>query len=292
MLWKTYRVVETTEGALEMLSACRGKARVIAGGTDLIPRLKDREMEVECVVDITGIEDLSKIEGEGDWVRIGAAVTHHQIISSPFIREEVPLLAEAAAEVGTPQVRNQGTVVGNIINAQPAADTAVSLLALGAEVRVVSEGGSKWLPLADLYEGVGISRVKSDREFVSEVRCPVIQKNQGWAYLRMRGRNDQWLPTLNTAVLITAKGGKFISGAIVVAPVSPRPFRARKAEEMMSGSSLTEKTIRAIAQKASEDASPRDSLLRGSSEYRKEIVSVLVRDALRKAVQNLKRDEC
>ncbi len=291
MLWKTYQVVKTAEEALETLDLHRGKARIIAGGTDLIPRLKDREMEVECIVDITGIEDLKKIEINGSRVTIGAAVTHHQVVSSALLREKIPLLVEAAAEVGTPQVRNQGTVLGNIMNAQPAADTAVALLALGAEVRVVSRSGSKWLPLADLYEGVGISRVKSDRELAVEVRCPVIQKNQGWAYLRMRGRNDEWLPTLNTAVLITAKGKKFISGSIAIAPVAPRPFRARKAEEMMKGASLTEKTIAAVSRKASEEASPRDSLLRGSSEYRKEMVSVLVRDALRRAVKNLRRDE-
>ncbi len=290
MLWKTYRVVKTTEEALETLKVYAGKARIIAGGTDLIPRLKEKELEVECAVDITRIEGLNKIEREGGLVRIGAAVTHHQVISSPFLREMVPLLVEAAAEVGTPQVRNQGTVLGNIINAQPAADTGVALLALGAEVKVISRNGSKWLPLGNLYEGVGISRVKSDQEFAAEVRFPVILKNQGWAYFRMRGRNDQWLPTLNTAVLITAKGKKFISGSIVIAPVSPRPFHAQKAEEMMRDSSLTERTIGAVAQKASEEASPRDSLLRGSREYRKEIVAVLVRDALRKAVQNLKRD--
>ncbi len=290
MLWKTYRVVKTTEEALETLKVYAGKARIIAGGTDLIPRLKEKELEVECAVDITRIEGLNKIEREGGLVRIGAAVTHHQVISSPFLREMVPLLVEAAAEVGTPQVRNQGTVLGNIINAQPAADTGVVLLALGAEVKVISRNGSKWLPLGNLYEGVGISRVKSDQEFAAEVRFPVILKNQGWAYFRMRGRNDQWLPTLNTAVLITAKGKKFISGSIVIAPVSPRPFHAQKAEEMMRDSSLTERTIGAVAQKASEEASPRDSLLRGSREYRKEIVAVLVRDALRKAVQNLKRD--
>lgn len=290
MLWKTYRVVKTAEEALETLKVYGGKARIIAGGTDLIPRLKEKELEVECVVDITGIEGLKKIEVEGDMVRIGAAVTHHQIVSSSLLREKVPLLVEAAAEVGTPQVRNQGTVLGNLINAQPAADTAVALLALGAEVKVISRSGSTWLPLTDLYEGVGISRVKSDREFAAEVRCPLIQKNQGWAYLRMRGRNDQWLPTLNTAVVITAKGKKFVSGSIAIAPVSPGPFRARKAEEMIRDSSLTERTIGAVAQKASEEASPRDSILRGSSEYRKEIVSILVRDALRKAVQNLKRD--
>jgi aerobic carbon-monoxide dehydrogenase medium subunit len=107
----------------------------------------------------------------------------------------------------------------------------------------------------------------------------------------MRGRNDQWLPTLNTAVLISAKGEKFISGGIAIAPVAPRPFRARKAEEMMRCASLTEKTIAAVSQKASEEASPRDSLLWGSSEYRKETVSILVRDGLRRAVKNLGRDE-
>lgn len=290
MLWKTYRVVKTLEEALETLNGYKGKARIIAGGTDLIPKLKERELQVECVVDITGIEDLRKIDIEGKMVSIGAAVTHHQIISSSLLREKVPLLVEASAEVGTPQVRNQGTVLGNIINAQPAADTAIALLALGAEVRIVSQNDSKWLPLEDLYEGVGISRVKSDRELAVEVRCPMIQKDQRGAYLRLRGRNDHWLPTLNTAVIVTARDRRFVSGSIAIGPVAPRPFRPRGAEELMKGASLTEKTIDAVSQKASEEASPRDSLLRGSREYRKEMVGVLVRDALWKAVQNLKRD--
>jgi CO/xanthine dehydrogenase FAD-binding subunit len=290
MLWKTYRVVKTREEALEALNASRGKARVIAGGTDLIPRLKDREMEVECVVDITGIEDLRKIGMEGDCVSIGATVTHHQIVCSPLLKEKLPLLVEAAAEVGTPQVRNQGTVLGNIVNAQPAADTAVALLALGAEVNVVSEKDSRWIPLEDLYEGVGISKVKSDQELAVEVRCPVIRKGQGYAYGRMRGRNDHWLPALNTAVVVTTKDKKFISGTIAIAPVTPRLFRAKKAEKMIKGASISEKTIAAVAQKASEEATPRDSVLRGSRKYRKEMVAILVRDVLRKAIQNIRKD--
>jgi carbon-monoxide dehydrogenase medium subunit len=290
MLWKTYRMVRTTKETLEALKAYKGKARIIAGGTDLIPKLKDRELEIECAVDITGIQDLKKINIEGDRVRIGAAVTHEEVASSVLLKEKVPVLVEAAVEVGTPQVRNQGTVLGNIINAQPAADTAVALLALGAEVRVLSQKDSEWIPLEDLYEGVGISKVKSDRELAVEVRCPTIKKNQGCAYLRMRGRNDHWLPTLNTAVVITAEEKKFVSGAIAIGPVAPRPFHAREAEKMMRGASLTEKTIAEVARRASEEASPRDSLLRGSSEYRKEMVGVLVRDALRKAMQNLERD--
>jgi len=289
MLWKRYQVVKTVEEALETLDSYKGKARIIAGGTDLIPKLRERELEVECVVDITAIDDLGKIEVDGKMVRIGASVTHHQISSSSLLREKVSLLVEAAAKVGTPQVRNQGTLVGNIINAQPAADTAVALLALGAEVRVVSQRGSKWMPLEDLYEGVGISRVKSDRELAVEVRCPMIEGNQGWAYLRMRGRNDHWLPTLNTAVLVTVKGKRFVSGSIGIGPVAPRLFRSRGAEEMLRGASLTEKTISAVAHKASEEASPRDSLLRGSREYRKEMVAIIVRDTMRKAIQDLKR---
>jgi carbon-monoxide dehydrogenase medium subunit len=283
-------MVRTLEEALEALKAYKGKARIIAGGTDLIPKLKDRELEIECVVDITGIEDLQKINVEGDSVRIGATVTHQQIASSLLLKEKVPILVEAASEVGTPQVRNQGTVLGNIINAQPAADTAVALLALGAEVRVLSQEDSQWIPLEGLYEGVGISKVKSDRELAVEVRCPTIKKNQGCAYLRMRGRNDHWLPTLNTAVVITAEEEKFASGSIAIGPVAPRPFRARGAEKMIKGASLTEKMIEEVALKASEEASPRDSLLRGSREYRKKMVSLLVRDALRKAIRNLRSD--
>jgi CO/xanthine dehydrogenase FAD-binding subunit len=290
MLWRTYRSVKTTSEALEILNFHNGKARIIAGGTDLIPRLKEKELEVECVVDISAIEELKKIDVVEEMATIGAAVTHHEIISSSLLREKALLLVEAAGEVGTPQVRNQGTVMGNIINAQPAADTTVALLALGAEVKVLSQKGSKWLPLGDLHEGAGISKVKSDRELATEIRFPTLQKNQGCAYLRMRGRNDLWLPTLNIAVVITVKTKKFVSGSIAMGPVAPRPFRALEAEKMMQGASLTERTIAAVSQKASEEACPRDSLLRGSSEYRKEMVSVLVRDTLRKAVGNLKRN--
>jgi carbon-monoxide dehydrogenase medium subunit len=282
-------MARTTEEALEILEVYRGKARIIAGGTDLIPKLKDKELEIECAVDITGIENLKKISAEGDRVRIGAAVTHQAVVSSTLLRESVPVLVEAAGEVGTPQVRNQGTVLGNIINAQPAADTAIALLALGAEVRVLSEKGSNWIRLENLYEGVGISKVKSDRELAVEVRCATIKKNQGCTYLRMRGRNDHWLPTLNAAVVITAEETKFASGSITIGPVAPRPFRAIEAEKMMRGASLSEKTIAEVARRASEEASPRDSVLRGSSEYRKEMVTVLVRNALRNAMMDLKR---
>jgi carbon-monoxide dehydrogenase medium subunit len=288
MLWKNYRVAKTIEEALETLRADEGGARIIAGGTDLIPRLKDGALSVECVVDIGGIDHLKKIGMEGDLVVIGATVTHHEIVSSGLLKEKVPLIVEAAAEVGTPQVRNQGTVLGNIINAQPAADTAVALLALGAEVGVAYQNELKWLPLGDLYEGIGVSKVKSNRELAVGVRCSMIQRNQGCAYLRMRGRNDHWLPTLNTAVVVTTENKKFVSASIVVAPVAPRPFRAKHAEEMMKDAPLTDKVIVAAAQKASEEAYPRDSFLRGSGAYRKEIVAILVRDGLRKALRNVK----
>lgn len=289
MLWKSYQMAKTTQEVLEILRTYEGRARVIAGGTDITPKLKDGEMTVECLIDITNIEDLKKIELEGNLVRIGAAVTHHQIVSSALLKEKCPLLIEAAAEVGTPQVRNQGTVLGNIINAQPAADTAVALMTLDAEVRVVSQNGSKWWPLEDLYEGVGVSKVKSNQEIAVEVRFPMIQVNQGFAYIRMRGRNDFWLPTLNTAVLITIEDKKMASGSISIAPVAPRPLRAKKAEEILRGAPLTEKMIDRIAKKAFEEACPRNSLLRGSSEYRKEMVAILVRDALFRAVKNVKK---
>jgi CO/xanthine dehydrogenase FAD-binding subunit len=285
-LWDEYIFADSIAHGLEILDAYHGSSRLMAGGTDLILRLQEGGFQTQCIVDITRIGDLRRVSQSGDKVCMGATVTHAEAHSNPLIMEQLPLLSEASSHVGTPQVRNQGTIVGNVINAQPAADTAVALSALDGEVCIESKLGTRWEPLGDLYEGVGRSRVDSTQEIATALRCRPIKKGEGWAYLRIRGRNDLWLPTLNTAIWISVSDGRILSSRIAMGPVAPRLFRAKGAEELLNGSEICMALVERASQEASREANPRDSVLRGSSDYRKELARVLVRRAL---LQSLER---
>jgi CO/xanthine dehydrogenase FAD-binding subunit len=286
-LWDEYIFADSVSNGLNVLDSSQGKARLMAGGTDLMLRLQNGDFQVESIVDITRIKDLKRMSHSGDKIHLGAALTHSEIQSDPFIREHLPLLSEASSHVGTPQVRNQGTIVGNIVNAQPAADTAVALLALDAEVRVDSKQGVRWQPIRDIYDYVGCSCIDSTREILTAVRCRSIRRGEGWAYIRIKGRNDLWLPTLNAAVWVSLSHGKILSSRIALGPVAPRLFRASEAEAILNGSDLSAaaSAIERASREAMKEANPRDSALRGSGDYRKELVRVLVRRALREALE-------
>ncbi len=166
-MWDEYVIPKSVEEALQILQSREGEARIIAGGTDLVPELKDGAKNVRCLVDISEIESLRKIELDGDLIRLGAGVTHTQVASSELIREQASLLGEASAAVGSPLIRNQGTVVGNVVKRQPAADTAVALFSLCAEVEILSGKGTRRVPIGQTYEKLGVSRINSASEIVT-----------------------------------------------------------------------------------------------------------------------------
>ena len=141
--------------ALELLERFQGRARIIAGGTDIIPELRRREIEVEALVDISRLPGLNGIRREGDEIILGALVTHAQTAASPLIREKARLLADGAAAVGSPQIRNVATVAGNLVSGRPAADTSIPLLALQASVTLASKAGERMVPLTDFFLSVG-----------------------------------------------------------------------------------------------------------------------------------------
>lgn len=271
---------------LDILKERKGEARIIAGGTDLILDLKEETREVKYLVDITGIEELGRIERDGDSISIGAAVSHQQVVSSALIQERAPVLVEAALSIGSPQIRNQGTVVGNVVNAQPAADAAVALLALEAQAEVITRNGRRLMPLEELYRGIGVSAVDSTAEIVTALHFKGLADNQGSAFMRLAQRKALALPMLNVAVVITVQDGCFQDVRLVLAPVAPMPFRARKAEAALQGAAIGSAAINQAAEIAASEAQPRDSDLRGSAEYRREMVKVLVRRALEQAVRN------
>lgn len=217
-------------------------------------------------------------------IRLGAAVTHNQVAKSKLIQEKASVLARAARSVGSLQIRNTATVVGNVVNAQPAADAAVALVALGAVAEVVSPSGKEYIPVEKLYAGVGKSVLDSTSQIVTRIQFPALLKNQGSAYERLEQRKALALPMLNVAVVVSLADNRFQWARIVMAPVGPGPVRATEAEAILTGADVSLGNIENAAAAARAQANPRSSALRGSREYRLEVLPVLVRRALEAAV--------
>jgi carbon-monoxide dehydrogenase medium subunit len=289
-MWNEYLTPKSVQEALQILHSYKGQARIIAGGTDLVPELKDRIRKVDCLVDISEIDLLKSIEVDGDVIRIGAGITHGEVASSKLIWQRATLLAEAASSVGSPLTRNQGTIVGNVVNAQPAADTAVALFALEAKVEVLSEKGMRVVPIEDLYQTIGSSRIDSTSEIVIGLYFKGLQNNQGSAFVRLSQRKALALPMLNVAVVVTVQDGHFEETRIAVGPVAPLPFRSRKAEATLKNAFIGQEAIDRAAEAAALEVQPRDSALRGSAEYRREMVKVLLRRAFGKAIQRAEQE--
>ncbi|MFH1929383.1 MAG: xanthine dehydrogenase family protein subunit M [Chloroflexota bacterium] len=288
-MWQEYLYPVTVAEAVQMLADYGGRARVIAGGTDLVLQLRSGERQAFCLVDISRIDELRGITEADEIITIGAATTHAEVAASPLIRRRAEVLAQAAAEVGSPQIRNRGTLGGNVLNAQPAADTALALLALDAQAEIVGQGGAYWLPMSEMYAGPGVSRVDSSTELVRAFRFRGLGWQAGSSYRRLGKCKSIALPVICAAAVVHLDGAKFVSAAISLGPVAPRPWRPAAAEAWLAGQPAADENIAQAAKLAQQDAKPRSSLLRCSSAYRREMVAVLVRDTLSSAVAAARR---
>ena len=293
MNWIAYVKPENISEALTFLEKAEGRARLIAGGTDLVLQLNRGESHADVLVDVTGIQGLKKIEEEEGWIRIGALVTHAEIAKSSLIRSEAKALSEGCSQVGSPQIRNIGTLVGNIISAQPAADGAIPLMALDAEIRVASKISARWMPLEEAYRGIGRSAVDATREIVTEIRFKKLGKNGITGFFRMARRKALILPSVNgaLAILFDPSLRRVEKARIAIGPVAHQPYRARGAEASLESAEISPESIAEAARIASEEADPRTSLLRGSAAYRKEMVRLYLTRAIQGILDETKKRE-
>lgn len=286
MTIRAYLTPRTVEECLELLRQHNGEARLIAGGTDLMLWLKRKKHDPKVLIDITEIEKFSLLGVRSGELEIGAADTHARVALHTEVRALAPVLAEACASVGSPQIRNVATVVGNVVSAQPAADAAVALVALGACADIISPGGIRTEPVEELYAGVGRCRVDSAREILGRVFLKIPGPGSGSAFMRFAPRKALSLPVVNVAAVIFTGGGLVTEARIAIGPVADRPFRPLKAERFLSGVPVKDQRVfYEAAEVAGREVNPRDSLLRGSSLYRRQLVKVLVRRALEAAAE-------
>lgn len=285
-MWQAYEIPSTVEEALDILDQYKGQARLLAGGTDLIIELQEGKCAADCLVDVTRIPGLNRIERDGEWIVLGCNVTFREIKDSSLVQQNARVLSEAAATVAALQIQNVATLVGNVVNAMPAADGSIALVSLDAQVEVADRKGRAWRPIGALFAGPGQSRVDPTRQMVTATRFPVLKARQGSAWERIGRRRALVLPILNCGVSVALdESGDWIQWArIALGPVASVPFRAVRSEALLAGRPANQETYALAAETAASEAQPRSSLLRASREYRLEVLKVLVRQGLARAV--------
>jgi len=275
-----YVRAQTATDALQSLLRENGKARIIAGGTDLMVDLREGKFSPEVLVDVTFAQDMKGIAVEGNELVIEAGATLTEIARSPVVNKYYPSLCIAARKIGSLQIRNSATLVGNIVTAQPAADTAVALTPLSPKIVVLSASGTQVHTIDDLYVGFGKSLIDPSKEVVKEVRIPLPAPGEAASYIRLELRKSLSLPMLNVAAMLNYSGGKIQWARIAMGPVGVGPTRAKEAEGFLAGKTLTSENAATAGELSLKDAKPRSNPLRGSKEYREQVLPVLVRRAL------------
>jgi carbon-monoxide dehydrogenase medium subunit len=273
----------TIEEAVSLLGKYDGKAKVVAGGTDLLVQIRDKLISPEYVVDIGYISGLDSIDyDETQGLRIGALTTIRAIEKSNKICQVYPAISQAAGLLGSVAIRNVATIGGNLCNAAPSADTAPALIGLSAKGKVVGPAGEKLVPLEEFFTGPGCI-VCEPGELLVEVQVPVPPPGTKGVYLK-HGRSAIDLATVGVAVIMTLEPGVVCRDVkIVLGAVAPTPMRAKKAEEILRGKKVEPVLIEKSAQVAADEARPITDV-RASAEYRKEMVKVYTRRAIAQLV--------
>lgn len=269
----------TVEEAVSLLSKYDGKARAIAGGTDLLVQIRGKTIKPEYVVDIGYIPGLDYINyDEKQGLSIGALATIRAIEKSDKLCRIYPVISQAAGLLGSVAIRNVATIGGNLCNAAPSADTAPPLIGLSARARIIGPGGERLVSLEDFFTGPGETVLKAG-ELLLEIQVPVPPPGTRGVYLK-HGRSAVDLATVGVAVVMALEsGGVCRDVKIVLGAVAPTPMRAKKAEGVLRGKKVEPALVEEAAQVASGEAQPITDV-RASAEYRKEMVKVFTRRAI------------
>jgi CO/xanthine dehydrogenase FAD-binding subunit len=279
-MYQDYYRPDNLKEALDILAFHKGIARIIAGGTDLVLDINKGTKQADFLVDIRKIPELNIVEERGTDIYIGAGVTHTQLVNNRIINNKAKVLSEAAQTVGSLQVRNIGTVGGNVVNAQPAADTAVALVSLDAKAEIISTDQSKQIvSVENIYKGPGKSVVDSTSSILTGFYISMPEATLS-AFDRIARRKSLSLPILNLAVVLRKDKNVCQEIRIAAGPISLQPLRLRPVESFLMGKELSQEIINGAGELISQIANPRESVLRGSSAYRKELLGMMLKRTL------------
>lgn len=277
-----YHKPQTLAEASDLLKQYDGQASLLAGGTDLLVEMKEHLRRPEHVIDVKRIPGLAQLHySEKSGLRFGALVTVRAIETEPVVQVKYAGLAQAVRELGSIQVRNRATVVGNICRASPSADTLPPLIADDARLHIYGPAGERTVPMEAFFTGPG-KTVLENGEIVTEVLVPAPAPGTGKVYIKHGRRKAMELATVGVAVSLAMSGGRCTAVRIVLGAVAPTPIRALAAEKTVRGKKMDAEVVQEAAAAAMAEARP-ISDVRSSAEYRRQMVRALTARALRQA---------
>jgi carbon-monoxide dehydrogenase medium subunit len=283
---------ESLRETVALISEYQGRAKIIAGGTDLLAKMKKGFSLPEVLINVECVDELHYIRySPKSGLLIGAATSLAAVEKSDLVNARFPILAQAVGLMASPFLRNRATIGGNLCNAAPSADTAPALMVLGARIKIVGMDYEKVVPVEKFFTGPGQTVLKSC-QVITEIQVPDLPARSAAVYLKQKRRNGADLAVVGVAVQLTLeKHGDTIKDVhIALGAVAPTPIRAKKAEHLLQGHALTDQILIQAGELASVESSPIDDA-RSSADYRKKLVVVLVRRAVAQAFEAAKNLE-
>jgi carbon-monoxide dehydrogenase medium subunit len=277
-----YHAPGTLKEALDLLGKYRDDAKLLAGGHSLLPAMKLRLARPAHVVDLKKVPGLAGIRDEGSTLVIGAMTTHWTVESSPVVMSKCPVLAQTAAQIGDPMVRNLGTIGGSLAHADPAADYPAAIIALGAEMVAQGPKGKRSIKADDFFKALMTTALGAD-EILTEVRVPVCGAGVRCAYLKFPHPASRFA-VVGVAAVLTLDGSKVSRASIGITGAGTRALRAKGVEAALTGKTLDAATIQAAADKAADGVDVQADL-QGSVEYKQHLLRVFARRAIEAAIK-------
>ena len=282
--WKHYLLPHTLTDALRAMDAAGGRARPIAGGTDLLLDLQQgRHPPIDVLVDVSQVAEMNILELRSECAFIGAAVPLSRLVAVPMLHTHAQALIEACGLIGGPQVRNVATLGGNVAHALPAADGTIALLALDAQVEVAAPQASRLVALSTLFAGAGRSTLQVGKELIVGFHLPLIKTGQASAFLRVMRPQGVALPILNVAAWIQRADDRILDVRLAIGPGGPTPLKLNEAEQILRGQSFSaailDEAVRAVQNQAHFRSSPG----RATADYRRSLADELTREVIQLA---------
>lgn len=275
---------ESIEEACKLLEQHPDDAKLIAGGTALVIWMRMRLLNPAVVISLEKIPDFNYIRHDDkDGLRIGAAARHREIELAPVVRSRYPLLHETFRKVAQPRIRNMGTIGGNLCQGDPLTDPGASLMALDAEITLASAKGKRVMPLEQFF----IDYYQTDLspgEILTEIRVPPPAEGLRWSHIKFMPRSQEDFATVGVALTMRAQNDHCEDIRLALNSVAPTILRAKRAEGVLRGKKITDNLLQEMGEIAATEVDPMDDN-RGSAEYKREMVAVLVRRAAKEALQ-------
>ena len=279
-----YHAPDSLEQALQIMKLNAGEGKILAGGQSLVPAMNFRVVQPGVLIDLNRVSELSFIREEVETIRVGAMTRERHLEFDSSIAKRTPLLTEATPFIAHPQIRNRGTIGGSIVNADPAAELPVLMLALNARLKARNASNERWIDAPDFFTGMFSTELEPD-EILVEIELPFMSQHTGWSFMEVAPRAGDYA-LMGVAALVTLdEDGKCVEAKLVYLNAGEGPVDAKEAAQILQGGMLSDELIESAAAHASEKEINPFGNVHTSAEFQRHLANVLTKKALKQAAQ-------